>query len=150
LTENSQKRIGEALIELGYVKQADIEHALHIQLQDPVGMLNAIDGENLLDCVAETGIERLAILPLGTAMPSDVSRLSPAIIGSILEQARQHFDVVLIDTGPIPGSLEASVAASAADGVVLVVSRGEHRPMAERSIAHLLDIGANVAGMVFN
>jgi len=57
---------------------------------------------------------------------------------------------VLIDTGPVPGSLEASVAAAAADGVVLVVSRGEHRPMAERSIQHLLDIGASLAGMVFN
>jgi Mrp family chromosome partitioning ATPase len=83
-------------------------------------------------------------------MPADVSKLSPAIIASILDQARQNFDIVLIDTGPVPGSLEASVAAAAADGVVLVVSRGEHRPMAERSIAHLLDIGAHLAGMVFN
>jgi Mrp family chromosome partitioning ATPase len=150
IAEDSGKRIGEALIELGYVKASDIEHALHMQHHDPVGMLDAIDGENLLDCVAETGIERLAILPLGSAMPTDVSKLSPAIIRSILDQARHHFDIVLIDTGPIPGSLEASVAAAAADGVVLVVSRGEHRPMAERSIQHLLDIGASLAGMVFN
>jgi MinD-like ATPase involved in chromosome partitioning or flagellar assembly len=113
-------------------------------------MLEAIDGENILDCVAETGIERLCILPLGSAMPGDVSKLSPAVIRSILDQARHHFDIVLIDTGPIPGSLEASVAAAAADGVVLVVSRGEHRPMAERSIQHLIDIGAQLSGMVFN
>jgi succinoglycan biosynthesis transport protein ExoP len=150
LAADSAKRIGESLIELGFVKQTDIDQALHMQLQDPVGMLDAIDGENLLDCVAETGIERLAILPLGTAMPTDVSKLSPAIIRSILDQARQNFDIVLIDTGPVPGSLEASVAAAAADGVVLVVSRGEHRPMAERSIQHLLDIGAILSGMVFN
>jgi Mrp family chromosome partitioning ATPase len=150
LAETSGKRVGEVLIELGYVKQSDIDQALHLQYHDPVGMLEAIDGENILDCVAETGIERLAILPLGAAMPADVSKLSPAIIRSILDQARKHFDVVLIDTGPVPGSLEASVAAAAADGVVLVVSRGEHRPMAERSIQHLLDIGAQLAGMVFN
>jgi len=150
LAEESGKRLGETLIELGYVKPADVEQALHLQHQDPVGMLDAIDGENVLDCIAETGIERLAILPLGTAMPTDVSKLSPAIIRSILDQARHHFDIVLVDTGPVPGSLEASVAAEAADGVVLVVSRGEHRPMAERSIQHLLDIGAKLAGMVFN
>jgi Mrp family chromosome partitioning ATPase/uncharacterized protein involved in exopolysaccharide biosynthesis len=150
LAETSGKRVGEALIELGYVNQNDIEHALHTQDQDPVGMLDAIDGANILECIAETGIERLAILPLGTAMPTDVSKLSPAVVRPILEQARQHFDIILIDTGPIPGSLEASVAAAAADGVVLVVSRGEHRPMAERSIQHLIDIGAHLAGMVFN
>src|SRR5258706_1709537 len=121
-----------------------------MQLHDPVGMLDAINGEKILDCVAETGIERLCILPLGAAMPTDVSKLSPAVIRAILDQARPHFEIILIDTGPIPGSLEASVAAAAADGVVLVVSRGEHRPMAERSIQHLLDIGAQISGMVFN
>jgi hypothetical protein len=150
LAENSKKKLGEVLVELGYVAEADITQALQMQLHDPVGMLDAIDGKNVVDCIAETGIERLCILPLGSAMPTDVSKLSPAIIRSILDQARQHFDVILIDTGPIPGSLEASVAAAAADGVVLVVSRGEHRPMAERSIQHLLDIGAKLAGMVFN
>ena len=150
VAEDSNKMLGEVLVELGFVSQIDIEKALHLQLHDPVGMLDAIDGQNIVDCIAETGIERLCILPLGSAMPTDVSKLSPAIIRSILDQARQHFDVILIDTGPIPGSLEASVAAAAADGVVLVVSRGEHRPMAERSIQHLLDIGAKLAGMVFN
>jgi Mrp family chromosome partitioning ATPase len=150
LTENSDKRVGEALVELGYVKQSDIDASLHLQDNDPIGMLNAIEGDHLMQCVAETGIERLSILPLGAAMPGDVSRLSPAIVRSIFDQARQNFDIVLVDTGPVPGSLEASVAAAAADGVVLVVSRGEHRPMAERSIRHLLDIGAKLSGMVFN
>jgi succinoglycan biosynthesis transport protein ExoP len=150
LAEDSHAKFGEILVQLGFVKPADIEHALALQHHDPVGMLDAIEGENLLECVAETGIERLCILPLGSAMPTDASKLSPAVIRSILEQARHHFDIVLIDTGPIPGSLEASVAAAAADGVLLVVCRGEHRPMAERSIKHLLDIGAHISGMVFN
>ncbi|HEV8607762.1 MAG TPA: AAA family ATPase [Tepidisphaeraceae bacterium] len=150
LAEASHAKFGEILVELGFVKPADIEHALAMQHHDPVGMLDAIEGENLRECIAETGIERLCILPLGSAMPTDASKLSPSVIRSILEQARHHFDIVLIDTGPIPGSLEASVAAAAADGVLLVVSRGEHRPMAERSIQHLLDIGAHISGMVFN
>src|SRR5213075_3153394 len=140
--ETSDKKLGEVLIDLGYVTAEDIKQALQMQLHDPVGMLDAINGQNIVDCIAETGIERLCILPLGSAMPADVSRLSPAVVQSILEQARRHFDIILIDTGPIPGSLEASVVAAAADGVVLVVSRGEHRPMAERSIQHLIDIGA--------
>jgi Mrp family chromosome partitioning ATPase len=69
---------------------------------------------------------------------------------SVIKQARELYDTVLIDTGPVPGSLEASAVAAAADAVVLVVSRGEQRPLAEKSIRHLHDIGASVAGLVFN
>jgi Mrp family chromosome partitioning ATPase len=115
-----------------------------------VGLLDALAGESIEDCVAETGIQGLSILPLGSAMPADVSRLSPAAIKNLLNRARERYDIVLIDTGPVPGSLEASTVASAADAVVLVVSRGEHRPMTEKSIRHLTDIGASIAGMVFN
>jgi len=43
----------------------------------------------------------------------------------VLEQARKRFDVILVDTGPVPGSIESSVAASQVDGVVLCVSRGQ-------------------------
>lgn len=150
LAQNSQRKLGEILVELGFLTTDDVAHALDLQEGNPVGVLDALNGEPLEECVAETGINGLHILPLGSAMPGDVSKLSPHTVGKLIRAARQQYDVVLIDTGPVPGSLEASVVAAEADGVVMVVSRGEHRPLAERSIQHLQDIGARVAGMVFN
>jgi polysaccharide biosynthesis transport protein len=150
LAQNSQRKLGEILVELGFLTTQDVEHALDLQEGNPVGVLDALGGEPLEECVAETGIAGLHILPLGSAMPGDVSKLSPHTIGKLIRAAREQYDVVLIDTGPVPGSLEASVVAAEADGVVMVVSRGEHRPLAEKSIQHLQDIGARVAGMVFN
>src|SRR4029079_6989607 len=38
----------------------------------------------------------------------------------------------------------------AADGVVLAVSRGQSRPLVEKSLNHLNGIGARLAGVVFN
>ena len=58
--------------------------------------------------------------------------------------------MILIDTGPILGSIEASLVCAAADGVVLAVSRGQSRPLVEKSLAHLTGIGARLAGVVFN
>jgi Mrp family chromosome partitioning ATPase len=150
LAQNSQKRLGEILVDLGYLTEADVARALTVQEQSPIGMLEALAGENLEDCIAETGIFALDILPVGAAMPNDVGKLSPTSLRKLIEKARKHYETILIDTGPVPGSLEASIAAAAADGVVLVVSRGDHRPLAERSLQHLRDIGAAVAGMVFN
>jgi len=57
---------------------------------------------------------------------------------------------VLIDTGPVPGSLEASVVASQVDEVILTVARGEQRTLAEKSANHLSALGARIAGIVFN
>jgi succinoglycan biosynthesis transport protein ExoP len=150
LARHSQKRIGEVLVELGRLTQNEVDRALTSQDDAQVGLLEALNGEDLDECVAQTGIEGLSILPLGHARPGDVSKISPVAISNLIGRAREHYDIILIDTGPIPGSLEASAVASAVDGVVLVVSRGEHRPLAERSIQHLNDIGAPIAGMVFN
>jgi hypothetical protein len=56
----------------------------------------------------------------------------------------------MIDTGPILGSIEASLVCAAVDGVVLAVARGQQRPMVEKALSHLAAIGARLAGVVFN
>ena len=58
--------------------------------------------------------------------------------------------MILIDTGPILGSIEATPVAAASDGVILTVARGQQRPLVEKALAHLNSIGARVAGVVFN
>src|SRR5258706_6276653 len=63
---------------------------------------------------------------------------------------REHFDIIVIDAGPVLGSLEASVAATEADGVIMAVARGQQQPLVERAIRHLRVIGANIFGIVFN
>ena len=150
LARNSSKKFGEILVELGHITEAEIAKALATQIENPVGILDALAGEQLEECVAETGIEGLYILPLGAAMPNDVSKLSPQTIRPLLDRARQIYDTIIIDTGPVPGSLEASLVSGASDGVVMVVSRGEHRPLVEKAVQHMRDIGSPLIGMVFN
>ncbi len=151
LAQNSQRKLGEILVELGYLSSEDVARALAVQQdQVPIGMMNALAGEAIEDCVAETGIQNLFILPVGGAAPSDASKLSPQSLRGLLERAKEHFDVILIDTGPVPGSIEASAAATAADGVIMVVARGEKRPVVEKALRYLQELGARLSGMVFN
>jgi Mrp family chromosome partitioning ATPase len=104
----------------------------------------------LQDCIAETGFPGLFVLPLGTASARHCASISPAALKRLLKSARTQYDTVLIDTGPVPGSLEASVVVPQADGVVLVVSKGEHRPDVARCVEHLRTVGAVPVGVVFN
>ena len=68
----------------------------------------------------------------------------------LIRQAREAFDIVLIDTGPVLGSLEASIAAAESDATVMIVSRGDNRSIATKSINQLRSVHANIAGVVFN
>src|SRR5213078_1357087 len=60
------------------------------------------------------------------------------------------YDAVILDTGPIMGSLEANVVAPASDGVVLVVPRGQTAKSVRASIQRLRRLGANCSGLIFN
>jgi Mrp family chromosome partitioning ATPase len=68
----------------------------------------------------------------------------------LIAEARKQYDTILIDTGPILGSIEASPVAVAADGVIVCVACGQQRQLVERALQHLQVIGARLAGVVFN
>ena len=144
------QRLGETLIELGMVTAEQISQALEMQQQATVGLLDCLAGEPLDQCIAETGIKRLSILPVGGAKAHDAGRVSPSSLQNLIEEARERYDIVLIDSGPVPGNVETSIVAAAADQAILVVSRGDHRPRVERAVTYLQSIGADLAGVVFN
>ncbi len=114
------------------------------------GLLNALAGENLHNCLSPTDVANLFILPLGPAGPQNIGQFSPNAIRRILQEARKTFNTVIVDTGPILGSVEASMAAAQVDCVVGVISRGESQTLANRAIEHLSAINATLAGLVFN
>ncbi|MBI1372728.1 MAG: hypothetical protein GC159_08205 [Phycisphaera sp.] len=143
-------RMGEALVELGYVSAEAVEEALAIQPEDFVGILDVADGEPILECVSPSGVEGLFVLPIGSAEPEDVSAISPATARAVIDAACEAFDTVLVDTGPVPGSLEAAQVVGEVDGVLLVVTLNENRKLLGKAMEHLQSVGAKVIGYVFN
>ncbi len=152
LEKESRRRLSEILVEAGYVTESNLTAlvANHREVREVLGVLNALSGEDIRNCITETGIENLSMLPLGDASPQHAGCLSPGSLHALIEAAKERFDVVLLDTGPVPGSLEASVVTSQVDAVVLTVARGEQGGSVDTSIAHLVNVRARIAGLVFN
>jgi capsular exopolysaccharide synthesis family protein len=121
-----------------------------MQAKTDHGLMDAFDHGTLNGFVRPTSFPRLSIVPIGRDDAQDVNRLSPEVVRRVIQEAREKFDVVVIDTGPILGSIEASLAAAAADGVILALGRGQQRFQAERAMDYLTGVGANVLGVVFN
>ncbi|HEX3356843.1 MAG TPA: CpsD/CapB family tyrosine-protein kinase, partial [Tepidisphaeraceae bacterium] len=119
-------------------------------MNGPEGILEAMTSGNLLEYVKQTDVSDLSILPVGLAQLHHAGIFSPQSVRRLVNEAKKHFEIILIDTGPILGSIEATPVAAASDGVILTVARGQQRPLVEKALAHLNSIGARVAGVVFN
>jgi Mrp family chromosome partitioning ATPase len=146
----SGSRLGESLVRLGHLADTDLAETLARQNRDALGVLDVLDGEPLARCIARTEVANLSILPVGLARPHQVGTVAPQGIQHLVDVARAAYDVVLIDTGPIPGSLEGAAVAAAADAVLVTVSRGDRRDTLSACMRHLQSVGARVAGVVFN
>ena len=121
-----------------------------LDMGGPNGVLEAMANRDVLQYCRPTDIADLSILPVGQAQAHHAGMFSPAALRRMITEARKHFEIILIDSGPVLGSIEATPVCAAADGVILTVSRGQQRPLVEKGIQHLMGIGARFAGVVFN
>ena len=143
--------LGEWLVEHERLTEPELAAALRSQEADAdLGLLDAVDGESLETCVRDTGIARLHVLPVGSADAGDASSLNRAALHRLLRRCREEFDWVLVDTGPVPGSLEAVAMAGVVDGVVLTVSRRDLRTNVSRAAQAVTVVGGQLLGFVFN
>ncbi len=92
----------------------------------------------------------LCVLPVGKARAFDACAISSASFKRLITESRRYFDAILIDSGPILASVEASVLAQEVDGVIFAIARGQQPPLVDRAMRHLNSLGAKVCGLVFN
>lgn len=150
LASGNGRRLGEILVELGSLTPEQLQRALDVQEKTHLGLPDVLGGEDLMKCVFSAGVPNLHILPIGNARGIDSARFSPEQAQYLLNQARDKFDIVLIDTAPVLGGLESSMICAEADATVLVVSRGTQRMAVTRALDQLRNIQATLAGIVFN
>jgi len=154
LSATKKIRLGEACVELGYATEGQISETVRRQEEDStlrgMGVMEALAGYNVEECMRPTEVPGLFAMTLGGASVEQAGAISSALVRRMLTRVGENYDVVLVDTGPTPGSLEAGACASCTDGVVLTVARGEDREAVRKCTEHLTRIGATVAGVVFN
>lgn len=145
----TDRPIEQAIIDLGLATQSDIERAIAAQGKAKDGLAAALAGENFDHCTVETELSLLSVLPIAEHA-HHLGHLSPSSVERLIHAARQQFDAVLIDCGPVPASVEASMVAATVDGVVFTVARGTQAKPVDRALAHLQGINAHIAGIVLN
>lgn len=137
------------VIEQGYISEDDTQ-SLATNATGQMGITGVLDGAPLQQCVVKSTVPGLSLLPAVHAQTRHIGKMSDAFIRDVIDQAADHYDLVLFDTGPIPGSVEALLVTSQVNGVIVVVPQGETRQALDRTMSYLKVVGAKVTGTVFN
>lgn len=92
----------------------------------------------------------LSALPSGTDGRFGPENVRRRELQKLFDELRQQYELVIVDTGPLLGSLESTPVSAAADGVLLTVRRGRSRTRLEECVNKLDAVGARCIGMVLN
>jgi protein-tyrosine kinase len=118
------------------------------------------DSHGLADAIADSALTlsglvhacpqfNLTVLPAGRRALAPYELVSSARLGSLLEEARQHYDYVVLDTPPLVPVPDARLMAKWVDGVLLVVAANKTpRKLVEEAL-HAVE-PAKLLGLVFN
>jgi len=96
------------------------------------------------------GVDGLWIMPSGPIPPNSTEMLHIRF-ERVLDELRERFPLVLVDSPPILPVSDARLIAPCTDGVVMVVAAGTQKPASLTSALEKLTLaGANLIGIVLN
>lgn len=102
------------------------------------------------DHISDLPSPNLFIMPTGCDSSFGPEMVRRSDMEVLLKALRKSYDVILIDTGPLTGSVESLPIALASDGTVLTMWRGGRRSRLEECISMIHRSGARFTGMVLN
>lgn len=116
------------------------------------GLSNCVaTGSNVMDIIQQTSIPNLYVLTSGPVAPNPSELLASQNMVDILEELKQHFDYVLVDTPPVMPVTDAAVVSAKVDGTILVIASGAVSPsIAVEAKTRLEQAGAHLLGVVLN
>ena len=121
-------------------------------INNSVGLSNYLTTKlELEDVILQTPVDNLYFMPSGI-LPADAAGiLNSRRMSELIQDVKQRFDLILVDSPPILGVSDASVLASEVDLTMLVVQhRKLPRNMLMRVKAAVENVGGNVIGVVLN
>lgn len=136
------------------VVDADLRRASvaeRLGIEGAVGLTTVVTRRASLDDAIQRWNDLLWVLPSGELPPNPSEICGSQSLGTVLEELRLQFDVVIVDAPPVLPVTDAVVLATQADGVLLVSWSGKtQRHLLADARRRLDGVGASVVGTVLN
>ncbi|UOR14056.1 CpsD/CapB family tyrosine-protein kinase [Halobacillus amylolyticus] len=134
----------------GDLRKPTVHHSF--RLNNTKGLSNFLVGrQTLKETTQITAVDNLDVLPSGPIPPNPSELLGSKAMHKLMMEARQHYDLIILDTPPVLAVSDSQVLAREVDGVMLVVRSGQTEFQAAERAKELLEQSkANLLGVVLN
>jgi capsular exopolysaccharide synthesis family protein len=135
---------------------ADMRHpgiARALGVGNNKGLSSLLTGQHRLDEVLQPypSVDALTVLPAGPRPPNPAQLLSSPAMQALLQDLRQRFKSVVIDSPPLLPVTDSIMLSTLVDGVIFVVESGKTvRAAVSRARKILQNVNAHVLGLVLN
>jgi capsular exopolysaccharide synthesis family protein len=121
-------------------------------LRNTSGLSSYLAGKHSFDeVVQKTSIENVWTIPSGPHPPNPAELLNSKRMKELMAQAKEGFNVVLLDTPPVLAVIDPVIVSSLADSTVFIVRAGKTtRRSLQRAIEEVRRAKADIIGVVFN
>jgi capsular exopolysaccharide synthesis family protein len=101
------------------------------------------------ECIRETSINNLDLMPAGQITSNAAEMLSTRMMKQFLKEARDAYDILLLDSPPLLPVTDATVLSAFVDSVILVARAGKTERKSIRYALELLtNVGVHIMGSV--
>lgn len=116
------------------------------------GMTTILAGHSRWEeVISATHIPNLDVLTAGPIPPNPSEILASRRMSELLEQLKEKYDIVLIDSPPALAVTDAQIIATKCDGVILVIDSGKVKKDAAVKVrTNLEHVKARILGVVLN
>jgi len=123
-----------------------------LNLPNTKGLANYLRGEGeAVEYIQQSALPKLHLLASGDMPMSEIGVLAGDKIRSMLEDLKQRYDLVLVDSPPVLGISDGSIIAREVDYVILVIQHRRYpREISLRAKRAIEEVHGNCVGMVLN
>ena len=123
-----------------------------VNISNERGLANFFRGEgDPLDYIQPTALPNLHALPAGEVSGNEIGALVGDKIRMILDELKQRYDLVLVDSPPVLGISDGSIIAREVDYVILIIQHRRYpREISLRAKRAIEEVHGNCVGMVLN
>ena len=121
-------------------------------INNSVGLTNYLTTDLMLeDVILQTPVDNLYFMPSGILPVDAAGILNSRRMSELIQDVKQRFDLIFVDSPPILGVSDASVLVSEVDlSIIVVQHRKLPRNMLLRVKQSIENVGGNILGVVLN
>ena len=119
------------------------------KISNTYGISDLLVGNKKLESVANKYNDNLSIVPAGKIPPNPAEMLASKAMTAFLEEMKNYFDYIVLDTPPLQAVTDAQVLSTKVDGSLIVVRAGVTKKDAVHDAVSIINkVNGNIIGTV--